>query len=62
MVEWRETEDLKLTYLLHWPAFFHGRLVSWVHKDSLLELGAGIKGEDGGRRVERVNLCVYVIC
>lgn len=57
MVEGRENEDLKLTYLLHWPAFFCGKLASQAHKNGLLEVGAGIKREGGGKRVERVNLC-----
>lgn len=46
----RETEDLKLTYLLHCPTCFSGRLGWRVPREHLLELGfrnIRISGEEG---------------
>lgn len=39
----RKSEDLKLAKILFWPICFSGRLDWQVPRESLMELGTGIK-------------------
>lgn len=55
MEERRESEDLKLTYLLPWPTCFSDRLGWQLPRVSLLELGLGLQDEWGG---EQEKICV----
>lgn len=42
--ERRDTENLNLAHLLHWPTCFSGKLHWRVHREWLLKLGAGKTG------------------
>lgn len=49
MEDWRESENLKFAYTLHWPTCFSGSLGWRFSRECLLEFVTGIIGCWGGR-------------